>query len=441
MQLLSLIAASPCLAFAAPVCAGDPASELMKAAAREWSALEGRTLDDDVYRDKKRLCPKLEPYLGAEKPDAAVVRKATRLLADWIEKSPPAGLVWRVEELRARLFLGVDPGEASTAYTAALAAYPVEDYAEPLKHSYFHHLAVDAALVRWDMDGPDAAESMVLAIARDDARLQYLMPERLEQRYFERNDLTRWKLFRAQLATALELRLPDLARELLERPVPDVRSIDGDPKKRFLVLGAELASDAPRELVVVLPGGSGQLNDFAPWVTQLATPLLDRYVFVVLSAPVWNPKQARDWVWVTEAVQKQYKAEFSVESFAREVVAALRSDTKLKLGKAFLFAWSSGGPAAYATLIADDPTFAGAYVLASVFRAKGLKPQHAAGKRVWLEQGRADYITPLRFAQDAERWLKTSGAAVKLVEFDGGHGFAMPDASASLAAALAWLRE
>ena len=441
MQILSLIAALPCLPFATPSCAGDPASDLMKAATREWSALEGRSLDDDVYRDKKRLCSDLEPYLGAEKPDAAVVRKATRMLADWIDESPPAGLVWRVEELRARLFLAIDPKGASTAYTAALAAYPTEGYAEPRKHSYFHHLAIDAALVRWDVDGPDAVESMILAIARDDARLHYLMPERLEQRYLERSELKRWKQFLAQLATALEPRLPDLARELRERPVPDVRSIDGNPKKRFLVLGAETALDAPRELVVVMPGGNGQLDDFAPWVTQLATPLLDRYVFAVLSAPVWSPKQAREWVWVTEAVQKQYKAEFSVESFAREVVVALRNDPKLKLSKAFLFAWSSGGPAAYATLIADEPTFAGAYVLASVFRAKGLKPQHAAGKRVWLEQGRADNVTPLRFAQEAERWLNASGAAVKLIEFDGGHGFAMPDASASLTAALAWLRE
>jgi len=439
MSLSALLCVTLSLVLAPTVRAGDPAADLVQAAKREWALLEGKSLESDVYRDKKRLCTDLTAVFGEDGPKADEARKAGRLLAAWIEKAPPEGLAWRVNELRGRLFLGTDARLASEAFVAALTAYPRERYPQPPKHSYFHHLAIDATLARWDAEGLDSAEGALIALARDDPRFQYCLPDRLEGRYVAAEEIPRLRALYTQLADALQPRLPELARELRERPLPDLRRLNGDPRMRFLVLGADRKTDGPRHLVVVMPGGSGQIDDFKDWVATLATPLLDRFVFAQLAAPVWSPAQAKEWVWVTEPVQKQYKAEFPVERFAREVAGALRADESLRLDKAVLFAWSSGGPAAYATLIDEDPTFAGAYVLASVFRPKGLAPAHARGRRVWLEQGRADKVTPLRFAHEAQRWLEASGAAVQLVEFEGGHGFAMPDAAASLAAALAWL--
>ncbi len=242
------------------------------------------------------------------------------------------------------------------------------------------------------------------------------------------------------LKQADQHRAPSLVRSLKRIKAPDVRTLGGDPRKRFVVLGADREVAAPRSLVVVLPGGNGQALEFLPWLSELTAPLLDRYVFAVLSAPVWSDEQAGQVVWVTERWQRQFKASFAVEEFAREAVAALRAEDET-LGKSYLFAWSSGGPATYRTLLSRGDTFAGAYVLASVFKPNDMKQRLklAKGKRVYLEQGRADTVTALRFAQDAKQTLAKHGAETTLVPFDGGHGFAMPDAKKSLADALAWL--
>ncbi|WP_145202179.1 hypothetical protein [Planctomycetes bacterium Poly30] len=444
MLLLTLRTASV-LAMTAPLAlpvvpAPYGAKDLARAARQRWEALADVTLTGDSYRDEKRLCLDLEEYFDGALPDGREAQKAAKLVSKIVEKDSPAGLIWRVEELRGRLLNRVDAKKAAEAFESAVAAYPNEAYTAPAKQSYFHHLVVDAVLARWSATGVDDAEAMLESIANFDPRFAAFLPDRLEERYLTSGLADRLLALYQRLGASLAPRLPDVAAQLSKKEIPDFRSVGGDPRKLYIVLGADRqVVDAPRDLVVVMPGGNGQATEFRYWVEKIATPLLDRYVFAILSAPTWSEEQAQNFVWVTSRFQKEYDAEFPVEEFAREVAADLRGTLALKIDDAFLFAWSSGGPAAYATLLSNDDTFRGAYVLASVFKANQLDLKHANGRRFWLEQGTSDAVTAIRYAREARETLEKKGAEVQLVEFDGGHGFAMPDAQDSLETALNWL--
>lgn len=420
-----------------------PTFDLVSDAASRVEQLAQLPLTADSYRDKKRLCWDLSEYededLSNPKKAAKVARRLEKLASRY-EKNPHG--IWRLHELRGRVFAKSGSTEkASEAFLAALDAYPSERYAQPSKQSYFHHLAVHACFAQADAEGFDAAESRFVETALADPRMEWLPVDSLEEGYLARAQSKRLKALYTKLSADLAERWPQIAADMEGRSIPDIRRVDDDPKKLFLLLGADRPSTKKRSLVLVLPGGSGQALDFKSWVTRMSTPLLDRYVVAVLSAPQWSPSQASEWVWVTEDVQKRYKAEFAVETFAEEVVETLRGDATLNLGDAYMCAWSSGGPATYRTMLSGSGTFRGAYVLGSVFHPQRLKLKRAKGLRFYLEQGVEDKTTVIRFARDAAKALEKQKATVKLVEFDGGHGFAMPDPAGALGRALAWLSQ
>ena len=77
------------------------------------------------------------------------------------------------------------------------------------------------------------------------------------------------------MADALEGEDPRLARRLRAREFPDVRTIDGDPRKTFAVIGAGRETEEKRHLVVVMPGGNGPLGVLGqvgavPWLILLS---------------------------------------------------------------------------------------------------------------------------------------------------------------------------
>lgn len=432
---LAAFAAAALLLAPAPPFAGDIVGDAEQA----WSRLEDVTLDADPFRDKKRMCTDLSAYGRDGELSPKEARKAAKGLGRLLKRDSPGGLVWRVQELRGRLLAEVDPTDADEAFTAALAAYPDEDYGQPSMHGYFHHLLMDAVVQKARARGFDAADELLLGTAKEDPRLRAWYPSKMEAHYLLAGERARLLKVYEAMAVSLEERAPELAKEIAFGSLPDVRVLKDHKKKAFLVLGADHAADGERDLLVVMPGGTGQAFDFRSWVTDLTEALHDRYVVAILNAPQWNPAQAKEWVWVTEGVQRKYRADFCVEDFAREVAAELRADEELKIDEAFLFAWSSGGPAAYATVLSKDDTFAGAYVLASVFKPRQLDVKHAEGKRFVLEQGVTDKVTPIRFAREAQKALEKNGAEVRFVEFQGGHGFAMPDPAKSLREALDWL--
>lgn len=435
-----LVATTLCL-LVAPSLGGpqDIADDVVEAVAAHWSRLAETTLADAPFRDKQRFASDIDETLAETGAPDATRRSIAEALARSLDDDAPAGRVWRTHELRARLLEPLDEEATLEALRAALAAYPEADYPAPRMHSYFQHLAGHTAARIFAVEGAGAAREFLLDAVRNDARYSWFFPGLIESEYLKRGDARGWKALRDEIANALEERGDgDQARALRAREIPDVRLLDGDPKKLFVVLGAEVPTDGLRDLVVVMPGGNGQALEFLPWLNQLTEPLLDQYAFVVLSSPQWNDEQARNYVWVTERYAKKADAKFTVEEFARDTAENLREEIG-SLDDAYLFAWSSGGPAAYATILDRDDTFAGAYVLASVFKPDQLDTRRAKGRRFFLEQGRRDRVTPPRFAEAAADELEKRGGETELVLFDGGHGFAMPDAEESLRRALAWL--
>ena len=435
----ALVALGSLLSPPQPAAGSDAADAVLEAVEAEWERLDGAALTDLPYRDKTRLVSGLGEILERERAKDRDRKRLAKTLAARAEDAASPQLAWRLHELRARVLDPIDDEAACIARLAAVAAYPAADYAEPSKHSSFHHLANEATVALWDTAGAEAARDWWLEILADE-RLQHVYFDPLEAHWVTSGAAGEVASLQAATAAALAERLPELADALERRPVADARYVDGDARKLYVVLGGEVETEQPRDLVVVMAGGNGQAMEFLPWLRELTAPLTDRYLFAVLSAPVWTDEQAESVVWVTERWKRTYRAKFTVEDFARDAAAELR-EADDSLARAFVFAWSSGGPATYATLLDRDDTFAGAYVLASVFKPEQLDLKRAKGRRFFLEQGRSDRVTALRFAEEAERALARNGAAVRLEAFDGGHGFAMDDPQRSLARALEWLTD
>lgn len=438
MHLSTLALATATLFAPSPNSGGSDATDAVLEALDEgWDRIDGVELTALPYRDKTRLVGDLDELLERERASDRDRKRLAKALVRRLEQSDSPHLDWRLHELHARILEPLDDEAACEARLAAVAAYPANDYADPSKQSSFHHLANEATVALWATEGYAVAQSWWLETLADE-RLEYVYFDPLEAHAVTAGAAAELAGLQAATAAALAERLPELAAELERRPPIDARYVGGDRRKLYVLLGGEVETQAPRDLVVVMAGGNGQAMDFLPWLRDLTAPLTDRYLFAVLSAPVWSDDQAESVVWVTERWKREFKAKFTVEAFAREAAAELHSQID-GLGRSFLFAWSSGGPATYATVLDRDGTFAGAYVLASVFKPEQLDLKRAKGRRFFLEQGRSDRVTALHFAETAERKLRDKGATVRLEAFDGGHGFAMSDPHRSLARALDWL--
>jgi RNA polymerase sigma factor (sigma-70 family) len=204
----------------------------------------------------------------------------------------------------------------------------------------------------------------------------------------------------------------------------DVR-IGGDEKKRYFLIGAK----APRPpaagygLLVVLPGGDGSA-DFQPFVRRIHKNALNGgWLIAEAVAPKWDERQFQRVVWPTAASQYP-AARFTTEEFSRDIIADVRRRENIDPRRVIMLAWSSGGPACYATVLRKDSALTGAFIAMSVFRPEELPPPaNARGKPFFLLQSPQDEVTPIRHAEAAEQALKAAGARVLLRRYEGGHGW------------------
>lgn len=105
----------------------------------------------------------------------------------------------------------------------------------------------------------------------------------------------------------------------------------------------------------------------------------------------------------------------------------------------FLLGWSSGGPPCYAIATRPDSGVAGAFIAMSVFHPDALPTIEAArGRAFYLLQSPEDRITPMRFAEAAEKALQAAGAKVQLRRYEGGHGW-HGDFWSMIGEGIAWL--
>lgn len=198
----------------------------------------------------------------------------------------------------------------------------------------------------------------------------------------------------------------------------------GDENKSYFLIGDDFRLRSPNAtfgLLIVLPGGDGG-EDFNPFVQRVfKNSLSDKYIVAQLVAVKWSESQSV--VWPTERL-KAAGQKFSTEGFVKAVIEDVGSKRKLDRERIFTLSWSSGGPAGYALSLDEDIGVTGSYIAMSVFKPETLAPMESAkGHAYFIDHSPEDKICPFRMAEAAEKVLVDKGAKVKLVTYEGGHGW------------------
>jgi poly(3-hydroxybutyrate) depolymerase len=220
--------------------------------------------------------------------------------------------------------------------------------------------------------------------------------------------------------------------EALEIPPPIKVKVASGRVAQYLLIPPRDDVEKPKSgypLLLVLPGGDGSA-DFHPFIRSVHEQALDgRFVVAQPLAPPHT-------VWPTESsTARPATTEESIGAIIDDVAKRHSIDRQ----HVHAMAWSSSGPAIYATLLQDHSPLAGALIAMSVFKRVELPPlENAAGRRVYLLHSPTDSVTPYRMAQQAKEQLASSGAEVTLVEYDGGHGWHGPVFD-NIRAGMAWL--
>jgi predicted esterase len=216
------------------------------------------------------------------------------------------------------------------------------------------------------------------------------------------------------------------------------RKAGGDQQKRYFLIGADSNRKEPADgwgLVVVLPGGDGSA-DFQPFVKRIWSKALPAgYLIAQPVAIQWTEKQ--QIVWPT-AKSRAPKMNFTTEQFVDSVIDDDVGEHSLDKNRIFTLSWSSGGPAAYAIALSSKKV-TGSFIGMSVFKP-GQRPALSAAKdkKFYLYHSPEDRVCPYRMAEQAKRDLEKNGARIKLVDYEGGHGWTGP-AFDDIRAGIDWL--
>jgi predicted esterase len=250
------------------------------------------------------------------------------------------------------------------------------------------------------------------------------------------------------------LEIPRLAKNLKPNDalaeVADVPSVDlragGDARKRYFLIGARKdrkEAKPPAEgygLLIVLPGGDGGAN-FNTFLRKVYKNSLDkRWLIAQAVAPKWDEKQFRQVVW-PRAGLRYPAAKFTTEQFIDAVLVDVKARVPVDPRRVFLLGWSSGGPPCYSMALRKDSPITGAFIAMSVFHPKQLPAlANARGRAFYLLQSPDDDVTPIQFAEAAEKVLRAAGARVKLERSKGEHGW-QGDVWGRIADGVTWLEK
>lgn len=202
------------------------------------------------------------------------------------------------------------------------------------------------------------------------------------------------------------------------------RKAGNDAHKLYRLIGPHDATPAPADghpLLLVLPGGDGG-PDFLPFVKRIALHALGKeWLVAQLVAVKWTPQQSIIWPTGKSPVTGQ---KWSTEEFIEAVIADAAKARRVDAARIYALGWSSSGPALYAHALGKKVGVAGWYVAQSVFRPESLPSLGAAkGRAFFLDHSPEDRTCPFADAQQGEEQLTKAGAVVKLVRYEGGHGW------------------
>jgi RNA polymerase sigma factor (sigma-70 family) len=445
---------------AAPEPAAEQASradQMLAKIQETWQQVEARATARNPWLDKLPLDGAYADGRKELKPSPADLQALyDKLVQSLAEKKNNSAYAWRVQQLLALIQADLGHQDKSLEhFRKALDAYPDKTYSEPSKHSFFQHLANEAAAKVWELHGVEEAEKFILKLFKESHKFQYFYDSWWREQYAAKGQDARFRPLLLEVIKVYEAKAEsdkengDLYRtyrrqlkvDLESGGEPEARNADRDPMKKYYVLKpGSLAPGQRLPLLLILPGGPGQAVEVLPFARRLLAEAGRDYVLALLSAPVWEPGNPNRIVWPKQG-DGIAAAKFTTETFVKAVYEELTREGRADGKRALVFGWSSGGPPVYATaLSAEMPPFAGYYVLASVFRPDWLPPLDGArGKRFYLQQGTTDRVTAIHWARTAKQMLEKHGAQVQLESFEGGHGFAMPDVYGSFRQALRWL--
>jgi RNA polymerase sigma factor (sigma-70 family) len=433
------------------------ADEVFSKIQQEWQRVLERSKADNPWTDKVSFETPYVDFKEKSKPTAADLQalydKLAGTLADHKGDRP---YLWRAHQVLG--YIQYDLGHKDKGlehYQKALDQYPAKEYDEPSKHSYYQHVANEAAGWIWDTQGVEAAEKFILERFKKAPQFQYFYAAWWQKRYADKGQPARFAPLGGRVVAIYQQKAAEdkehaemyrryraeLKKEVRSEPDVQEKKAGGDARMRYYLLRPrDLPAGAKPRLLLVMPGGYGQAREFLPFVTNLAAELAPDYVVALLSAPQWTAEQAEQVVWPCRG-DAIAAARFTTEEFVKAVFDDVKRGGEATTDGAVLFGWSSAGPAVYATALSPQaPHALRYYVLCSIFRRQGLPPLSAAkGKRFYLQHGLEDRLIPVRQAERAEKELSAAGARVHLETFEGGHGFAMGDVYPSVRRALRWL--
>lgn len=252
----------------------------------------------------------------------------------------------------------------------------------------------------------------------------------------------------AIFTTTLDFHGLALGQTPASAPVDDVagvasteRIVGGDAQKRYLLIQADPAVQPPAEgfgLVLVIPGGDGSESNLGFVKRVFKASLSDRYVVAQLVPARWSPDQKL--VWPTEQLTAPGQ-QFSTEAFAAAVIRDVCERLRVDRQRIFTFAWSTGGPAAYALSVMQDTPVRGSLIAMSVFTPSLLPGiDRARGQAYFLYHSPDDKVCRFEFAATANEVLSNLGATVELRTYDGGHGW-QGSHFVRLSAGFRWLED
>lgn len=201
---------------------------------------------------------------------------------------------------------------------------------------------------------------------------------------------------------------------------------------------AKSAAEKEQALLIVLPGGDGSA-DFHPFVKRIhENALSEDFVLAQPLARQWTPNQKIVWPTVGS---KSDDMQYTTEELIEAVIEDVRKKHKIDPRRIYLLAWSSGGPAAYATVMQKETQVNGALIAMSVFKPKQLPdPKNAKNRSIYVLHSPDDKICPYWMAQAAQETLSDADMRTTLVDYPGGHGW-KGNVYANIRQGIEWLQK
>lgn len=201
----------------------------------------------------------------------------------------------------------------------------------------------------------------------------------------------------------------------------EVKVGKGTGRYLFIPAKTKQTSSGGHALLIVLPGGNGSA-DFHPFVKRIhENALSEDFILAQPIARQWTKNQRI--VWPIED-SKTNAMKYTTEELVEAVIDDISKKQKLDSNRIYLLAWSSGGPAAYATVLQKETQVSGAFIAMSVFKPKQL-PDFANAKQrsIYLLHSPEDRICPYWMAKSAHDTFTKAEVQTNLVDYPGGHGW------------------